>query len=73
MFDLAAIATFQSGADDLVVQMDQFHRVLVPELLGEGGRADDVSKQNRADAGIAFVWFTAGEEDRAELVHLRAA
>ena len=52
--------------------MDQVHRRFIPELLGEIGRADDVGKKHRPNAGIALIRFAAGHEHSAPRADLGA-
>src|SRR6266403_5666346 len=69
VLDFTAPQIGQSTAHNRVVHLQQFHGCLITNASSERGGVNDISKQNRANAGITRISFGPGEHDRAGRVY----
>ena len=67
MFDFASLSGGEGFSHNRVVTVQQSHGVLIPQVLRERSRVDDVSEQDSANRGIQRG-NSGSNEDRAFLV-----
>jgi hypothetical protein len=72
VLDFTASRSAQRPANDFVVDAKQGHRRIVPQLLRQRRRVDDVREQHGPDARVTLALGTSRYDGGTRLVHLGA-